>query len=204
MKRKRVWEWIAAISLVAGLAAAYLPCRMLYELWEERRQEALAFRYAVRVCSVTELRAYSSRGRNTSEARWFARRGQELLVAAAIGDVAWTQELLAWGADPNQIVGYGASVDSRPGRARTDPIYASRTALHWATVNGDLETARILVQAGADLNARDSTGETPLDVARSNSHPDIARMLQSAVLKRAAAGGRRSAGGSFRTAPGRG
>jgi hypothetical protein len=321
VKRKRVWECIAAISLVAGLAAAYLPCRMLYELWQERRQEALVFRAAVHTCYVAGLHDYARQGRITSEARTLALPGRELLVSAAIGDVAWTRQLLSRGADPNQtgstqqhtilgdyvtegvtplmiasecsdarmeellldngataderdttfgetalmravtagradavrvlleygadpnvrkkdgctalwfaprekgiveddvtgdplpvqrpgcaelLLQYGAEVDSRPGKAYGNPIAASRTALHCAAELGDLETARALVQGGADLNVRDSTGETPLEIARLSSHPEVARMLHDAAVKRAAAAGRRSAGDWSRTVPGRG
>lgn len=42
---------------------------------------------------------------------------------------------------------------------------AGRTALHAAAEEGDLEAARILVGAGADVNARAGGGETPLQSA---------------------------------------
>jgi len=34
--------------------------------------------------------------------------------------------------------------------------------LHWAAVNGKLEVVRMLIEAGANVNARDNGGETPL------------------------------------------
>jgi uncharacterized protein len=42
---------------------------------------------------------------------------------------------------------------------------AGRTALHAAAEEGDLQAARILVEAGADVNARTRDGATPLQLA---------------------------------------
>ncbi len=39
------------------------------------------------------------------------------------------------------------------------------TALHWASYNGDLEIVRMLTDAGANVNLRTDTGETPLLLA---------------------------------------
>lgn len=58
---------------------------------------------------------------------------------------------------------------------------AGRTALHAAAEEGDLEAARILIDAGADINAAMHTGETPLHLAAAYggfcdlSDPDIDR-----------------------------
>ena len=40
------------------------------------------------------------------------------------------------------------------------------TSLHLAARNGHLETAKLLMVYGADLNARSNGGELPIDVAR--------------------------------------
>lgn len=45
---------------------------------------------------------------------------------------------------------------------------AGRTALHAAAEEGDLEAARILLDAGADVNARMNDGRTPLHQAAAN------------------------------------
>ena len=49
------------------------------------------------------------------------------------------------------------------------------TPLLWAAMKGHLEIARMLIDAGADVNNRN--GETPLYMAVSNGKLDIARML---------------------------
>ena len=43
------------------------------------------------------------------------------------------------------------------------------TALHRAAGSGNFACARVLINARADLNARDSRGRTPLDVAWHNA-----------------------------------
>ena len=40
-----------------------------------------------------------------------------------------------------------------------------------------LETVRVLVSAGADRNALDEDGQTPLDKARKSGHPELRRIL---------------------------
>ena len=49
--------------------------------------------------------------------------------------------------------------------------------LLFAARDGRLETARILVSAGADVNQADANGITPLVMAISNNHVDVARFL---------------------------
>ena len=48
---------------------------------------------------------------------------------------------------------------------------AYRTALHAAAEEGDLEAARMLLEAGADVNARMDDGRTPLHCAAGYGKP---------------------------------
>ena len=71
--------------------------------------------------------------------------------------------LLDAGADPNAGVdGYG------------------QTALHLAAFHGDAEMIRALVDAGADLEARNHREETPLNRARTYEREDVVRALLDA------------------------
>lgn len=45
-----------------------------------------------------------------------------------------------------------------------------RTALHIACMKGHLQIAQLLVRSGADLDAVDDDGNTPLHLASQNSH----------------------------------
>jgi ankyrin repeat protein len=54
-----------------------------------------------------------------------------------------------------------------------DPDYGA-TALHWAAAKGNVDLVSFLVSAGADLNAKNKAGETPLGVAeRARRQPVI-------------------------------
>lgn len=51
------------------------------------------------------------------------------------------------------------------------------TALHWAAKRGKLEAARILIRAGADLNAVNPQGNTPLILAAEEGHSTLVALL---------------------------
>jgi hypothetical protein len=55
-----------------------------------------------------------------------------------------------------------------------------RTNLHLAAASGDIVTVERLLSKGADINARDADGQTPLDHAVRNGHLDIIRLFMSA------------------------
>jgi len=84
-----------------------------------------------------------------------------LCSTAAQGNVVQLQELLRFGANPK-----GADYDAR-------------TPLHLACSEGHLDTVRILIDCGADVNARDRWGRTPLDEARRLQKPTLLELLAS-------------------------
>lgn len=51
------------------------------------------------------------------------------------------------------------------------------TPLHWAVVNGDVDSVMVLLLAGADASATDANGSTPLHAAVKGGHVEIARAL---------------------------
>ncbi|GAA6007743.1 hypothetical protein JCM11491_003951 [Sporobolomyces phaffii] len=51
------------------------------------------------------------------------------------------------------------------------------SALHLATDRGHLETVKILLAHGADKNAKDEDGNTPLDLARLAEHDSLVALL---------------------------
>jgi len=85
--------------------------------------------------------------------------------AAAKGDIEAVKQHLAAGVDVN---------------AKTDTGWIP---LHAAALNGHKETAELLIEKGADLNAKIESagilkGYTPLDVAEGFNHPETADLLR--------------------------
>ena len=91
-----------------------------------------------------------------------------LMGAASNGNVNLTRFLLVRKADVHVI-----SAD-RSGTVKNGPVaFGNVTALHLAVGKGDLETVRLLLDAGAAVNARDVRGLTPLVFAIATDRPNI-------------------------------
>ena len=70
------------------------------------------------------------------------------------------------------------AAEEEAARPRAAPVLeGGRTPLHNASRDGDLDEVRRLLEAGADIEARDNEGETPLHDACWNGHLEIARLL---------------------------
>jgi len=54
------------------------------------------------------------------------------------------------------------------------------TPLHYAVANGNRETAEVLLNAGADVNARIPNGETPLHLAAARNNKQLVELLLAA------------------------
>ena len=88
---------------------------------------------------------------------------REIFKAAKKGDVAAIRKLLA--ADPSLV------------HARDQE---GSTPLHWAAWRGQVEAARLLLEAGADVNARNQNthwGTTPLHAAAHGNQAAVTQLL---------------------------
>uniref|UniRef100_A0AAV2KTD4 Uncharacterized protein n=2 Tax=Knipowitschia caucasica TaxID=637954 RepID=A0AAV2KTD4_KNICA len=63
------------------------------------------------------------------------------------------------------------------------PTASGQTPLHVAAAEGQMAYAQILVEAGADLFARDHSGLLPLDMARMWNHRSIGRYLKDCMWR---------------------
>ncbi len=91
---------------------------------------------------------------------------EELIEAIEIDDVAVTEELLQTGVDPN---GY--------------EDWVGLTPLHFAAQANALQSAQLLLQAGADPLSKTADGMTPFDVAQTHSHPDMMLLLSGNIQR---------------------
>ncbi len=91
-------------------------------------------------------------------------QSNDLVSAAARGDLPAVRTLLASGADVNAK---RSSVDTR-------------TALVFAAENGHVEVAQALLAARADVNAQDAGGRTALWIAAASPHAELVKVLLAA------------------------
>jgi ankyrin len=82
---------------------------------------------------------------------------------------------------PNSQPGFGHGIGivrgGSPDRGRRAPTPGGMTPLMYASRDGRMETVRMLLDAGAEINQRDANDITPLIAAITNNHPDVARYL---------------------------
>ena len=80
--------------------------------------------------------------------------------AAHYGNIKAIKQHLAAGANVNV-----QSELIRPPSNSGLPYGGGETPLHWAAENGQKEIVELLIAEGADVNAKDGSGDTPLDEA---------------------------------------
>lgn len=59
-----------------------------------------------------------------------------------------------------------------------------RTPLHMAALYDQLAVAKLLIERGANVDARTNAGDTPLKYATARNNPDIAALLREHGAKR--------------------
>lgn len=57
------------------------------------------------------------------------------------------------------------------------------TAIHYATVNGDIDLVKYLIKHGANINKATSEGSSPLYLAKLGGHDDVVKILRNAGAK---------------------
>jgi ankyrin repeat protein len=104
-----------------------------------------------------------------------------LILAAERGDEAIVIALLRKGADPNAVAGLSAMGGTYD------------TALKRAAANGGTAVVRALLDGGADIDGKGSSGDTALMVATKAGREDVARLLLAKAATAAAKDKRREA-----------
>lgn len=88
----------------------------------------------------------------------------ELMQAALTNDKVQMHKLIALGKDVNE----------------KDGTFLNKSILHIAAESGDEEMTRAILNAKADVDITDESGETPLMIAAQNNHLQIVRLLLKA------------------------
>jgi ankyrin repeat protein len=82
---------------------------------------------------------------------------------------------------PNSVPGFGHGIGivrgGLPERGSRYLIPGAMTPLQYAARDGRLASARLLLDAGANIEQADANGITPLLAAIGNNHPSVARLL---------------------------
>jgi len=105
------------------------------------------------------MEGYREEGEETTESADLAYADPPIMKAAAANDLDTIKQLIARGANVNEI---------------NDADY---TALHVAAENGNTEIITALLTAGARTDLYDFDGRTAADIARAVNKPDIARII---------------------------
>jgi ankyrin repeat protein len=69
------------------------------------------------------------------------------------------------------------------GNVNVRASFLNQTPLHVAAEDGSSGLVKMLVSSGADVNAVDKNGATPLILAMQNKHDEIVEMLKLAGAK---------------------
>lgn len=69
------------------------------------------------------------------------------------------------------LIAHGAKVNAQQAESGAAP-------LHEAAANGDIEFAKLLLEHGAEINAKTKDGKTPLAFALSRSQTEMAAFLR--------------------------
>lgn len=181
--RKWMWRAVLALGLVAGLLA---------DVAWAARPDPVSFGAAVEQGDLAGVKAWLDAG---LEPDFMADRiGSGLMVAAWEGNVAMMELFLSHGARidlanryDEQALQLAAWRGQRPAvewllahGATANRAGARWSALHYAVFAGHPDIAQLLIERGAEVNARAPNGSTPLMMAAREGREKLARQLLDA------------------------
>src|SRR5690348_1892755 len=157
-----------------GVTALYIAARAGASVAPRRLLAAGADANAALPASGETVLMTAAKAGNANVVRALLTGGVEGVSLAALGEartVARAAEGAGYSPPANPAIDMNyADVDAR------ERLYG-RTALMIAAAEGNLDSVRLLVEAGSDLHVVDAEGSTALSLARSNGNLDVAALL---------------------------
>jgi ankyrin repeat protein len=162
-------------------ASSTLPAHAnLEHLKNEAKQRLKALRAGRSAAKLAEAQFLVARGYGFSSWRDLKAyvdalhsSGQQLINAVRDGDLAAIRTILD--GHPELV---NASTDIHPRMRPSDTL--TMRLLHLAIAEGNADVLRLLIERGADLNARNADGRTPLHDCFELNHDDFAKILMDA------------------------
>jgi len=179
----RLHHWLFALLLCAGPAPAQ-PWRFSSAL-----PDPVTYGARLEMNDLSQVRDWLNAGLDPD---FFADHiGTGLMVAAWLGDLKMMELLVSRGADVNKANALGETalmhaawrgnrdavqwLIGKGARVNSEPMHWS--ALHYAVFADHWEVANLLLQNGADINARSTNGSSVLMMAVYDGHEAIVRRL---------------------------
>jgi len=120
---------------------------------------------------------WATRSNHPAAAQVLLEHGAEVNARTRTGQAPARRLPLDGGGPGGGSHGLGIVRGGWPERGAQDATPGAMTALLYAARDGRLDTAKLLVEAKADVNQTDGNGITPLLIAIANAHFDVARFL---------------------------
>jgi len=160
-----------------GVTALYIAARAGDDVATRMLLAAGADANAALPASGETVLMTAAKAGNADVVRALLTGGKEGVSLAALGE-ARAAARVAEGAGYAPPANPAIDVNDADVNAR-ERLYG-RTALMIAAAEGHLDSVRLLVEAGSDLNVVDAEGSTALTLARSNGNLDVAALLAEA------------------------
>jgi ankyrin repeat protein len=119
----------------------------------------------------------NARNRDGEAPRQVAERGKRAAVVALLRQSESAADSIVEAVRAGDLTRLQLALAADPAALNRKDTRFGATPLHWAALKGHAETVKFLLSRGADAEAKNAAGETPLQVARRAGKSEVARIL---------------------------